>query len=172
MIPHRASVLKAIDDLIQGNSAVTGDEFTLLVSVEIMRHFSPSLLVITFSDMEVAHFGSYSMHLAGIRMVDRLVFELWNEVQTQPSYRGRTTLFILPEFGRDMDGSATNGFFNHRQDRDSTRLTWMMCLGKGAKPGTAAERPVRHVDLCPTVLQAFAIRSRAIDGHGLAEIEL
>ncbi|MGA2888813.1 MAG: hypothetical protein ABSE51_12240 [Terracidiphilus sp.] len=167
-----ASVLRAIDDLVRTNAPVTGDEFTLLVSMEVMRRFAPSLLAITFSDMEVAHFGSYSLHLSGIRTVDRLVYELWNEVQTNSAYRGRTTLFVLPEFGRDLDGSNTNGFFNHRQNNDSTRLAWMMCLGEAVKRPTVIERPAQHIDLCPTIASLFGVMTPDVLGQALPEIRV
>jgi hypothetical protein len=166
------SVVHAIEELVRTNDPATGDEFTFLVATEIMRRFAPSFLVISFSDVEVAHFGSYSLHLAGIRTLDRLVHELWGEVQTNPHYRGKTTLFVLPEFGRDLDGSVTNGFFNHRLDNDSTRLTWMMCLGAGAKPGQVVERPVQHVDLCPTIASLYGLKTLSTQGSTLPEIRL
>jgi hypothetical protein len=128
------------------------------VSVEVMRRFSPALLVLSFSDMEVAHFGSYSMHLAGIRTVDRLVFELWNQVQALPGFKDNTTLFVLPEFGRDADGSTTNGFFNHRQNNDSTRLTWMVCLGDAARKPQLVEQPVTHTGLFPAIAHILGLR--------------
>jgi len=168
----RASVLRAIEDLVHTNAPVTGDEFTFLVSVEVMRRFAPSLVVITFSDVEVAHSGSYSLHLSGIRTIDRLVYELWNEVQANPSYKGRTTVFVLPEFGRDLDGSNTNGFFNHRQNHDSTRLAWMMCLGEAAKPSGVIERPVQHLDLCPTILNLFGVLAPDVSGKFLPEVRV
>jgi hypothetical protein len=146
----------AIAELVRTNAPATGDEFTYLVSREVMRRFAPSLLVVTFSDMEVAHFGSYAMHLAGIRTVDRLVYELWNEVQTQPAYKDKTTLFVLPEFGRDADGSSTNGFFNHRQNDPSTRMTWMMCLGEAARKAQIIEQPAAHTSV-------YAAISRLLD---------
>ena len=161
------SVQQAIDDLVRTNAPVTGDEFTLLVSEEVMRRFAPSLLVITFSDVEVAHFGSYSMHLGGIRTMDRLVYELWNLVQAHPSYSARTTLFVLPEFGRDFDGSNTNGFFNHRSTDDSNSLTWMMCLGEAAHPPNVVERPVQHIDICPTIVRLFGIQDLDLPGKPL-----
>jgi hypothetical protein len=170
--PTRASVSQAIQDLVTTNAPVTGDEFTLLVSLEILRRFAPSLLVITFSDVEVAHFGSYSMHLAGIRTMDRLVHELWNEVQSNPSYREKTTLFVLPEFGRDLDGSVTNGFFNHRFDNDATRLTWLMCLGAAAKRGDVVERPIQHIDLCPTIAEMFGLKAAQAQGTSIPEIRI
>lgn len=166
------TVLKAIEDLVRTNAPVTGDEFTLLTSVEIMRRFAPSLLAITFSDMEAAHFGSYTMHVAGIRTLDRLIFELWNEVQANPAYRGNTTLFVLPEFGRDFDGSPTNGFFNHRFDNESTRRVWMLCMGVGAGKGEVVERTVYHTDVCATMARAFGITELPIAGKPLDEVKL
>lgn len=150
-------VEQAIQNLVLTNAPVTGDEFTYLVSAEVMRRFAPSLLVVTFSDMEVAHFGSYSLHLAGIRTVDRLINELWNLVQTLPAYKGNTTLFALPEFGRDLDGSNTNGFFNHRQNNDSTRQTWMMCLGEAACKPQMIEESVTHTSLFPSIARILGV---------------
>lgn len=163
---------KAIDDMVRANVPISGDEFTMLVSEEVMRRFAPSLLVITFSDVEVAHFGSYSMHLGGIRTMDRLVYELWNLVKSNPDYNGRTTLFVLPEFGRDFDGSTTNGFFNHRAINDSTSLTWLMCLGEAARSTGVIERPVRHIDLCPTIAGLFGIKDMDLLGKPLPGLSI
>ena len=161
------AIQQAIDELVRTNAPVTGDEFTFLVSAEVMRRFAPSLLTITFSDMEVAHFGSYSLHLGGIRTVDRLVHELWAQVQAIPAYNGKTTMFVLPEFGRDLDGSTTNGFFNHRQNSDSTRVTWMMCLGDAVRKAQILENPIEHTDLCPTIARLFEINNLDLPGKPL-----
>jgi hypothetical protein len=158
------AIQQAVGDLVRTNAPVTGDEFTFLVSAEVMRRFAPSMLVITFSDMEVAHFGSYSLHLGGIRTVDRLVFDLWSLVQAQPAYRDKTTLFVLPEFGRDMDGSTTNGFFNHRQDSDSTRMTWMMCMGEAVRKAQIVENPIEQIDICPTLARLFELGDLGLPG--------
>src|SRR5208337_4000657 len=125
----QSSIENAIASFVRGGGPTSGDELTYFVSREVMRKFAPRLLVVDFSDVEVAHFGSYALHLSGIRTADRLAYQLWQEVEANPEYRGRTTLVILPEFGRDPDGSTTNGFFNHRANEESTRSTWMMALG-------------------------------------------
>ena len=136
-----------------------------------MRKFSPSLLVISFSDVEAAHFGSYSLHLGGIRNFDRLAGQPWEEIQTNEAYRGHTTLLILPEFGRDFDGSTTNGFFNHRSDSDSCRNTWMMCLGNAAKHPHVEQVHARHVDVCPTIAALLGGSSHDVRGTKLAGLE-
>ncbi|MGB8260978.1 MAG: hypothetical protein WCE75_11530 [Terracidiphilus sp.] len=165
--PTLGVIQQAIDNLVRTNAPVTGDEFTFLVSAEVMRRFAPSFLTITFSDMEVAHFGSYSLHLGGIRTVDRLVSELWTLIGQLPAYAGKTTLFVLPEFGRDLDGSTTNGFFNHRQNSDSTRLTWMLALGEAVRGAGTIEQPVEHTDLCPTIARLFELKNVELPGKPL-----
>ena len=145
------TIKTAIATFVESGGPTSGDELTYLVSREVMRKFAPRLLVVIFSDVEVAHFGSYAMHLAGIRTADRLAYQMWQEVEANPEYRGKTTLLVLPEFGRDPDGSTTNGFFNHRANEESTRNTWMMALGTGVDKPQIIERPVRHVDLGPTL---------------------
>jgi hypothetical protein len=155
---------QAVGDLIRTNAPATGDEFTFLVSMEVMRRFAPSLLTISFSDMEVAHFGSYSLHLAGISTVDRLVYELWTQLQAIPAYMDKTTLFALPEFGRDLDGSNTNGFFNHRQNSESTRVTWMMCMGDAVRKAQTFEDPIEQTDICPTIARLFELRNLDLPG--------
>jgi hypothetical protein len=125
----RETIQEAITTLVRTEGPTSGDELTFLVSRQVMRKFSPRLLIVIFSDAEVAHFGSYALHVAGIRTGDRLAYQLWQEIQATSEYQGKTIMVILPEFGRDPDGSTTNGFFNHRGDTESTRSTWMMALG-------------------------------------------
>ena len=81
-------------------------------------------------------------------------------------------MFILPEFGRDPDGSATNGFFNHRSDTESTRSTWMMTLGSAVEKPGLVERPIRHVDLCLTVAGLLGCRRIELQGVPIAEVHV
>lgn len=163
--PTLGAIEQAIQDLIRTSYPVTGDEFTFLVAAEVIRRFSPSLMVITFSDMEVAHFGSYSLHLSGIRTVDRLVFELWSLLESLPDYKDKVTMMVQPEFGRDFDGSTTNGFFNHRQDGESTRNTWMMCLGEAVRKGQIIEDPIEQTSICPTIVNLFGAKHLNLPGR-------
>lgn len=165
----QGSIKAAIANFVRSGGPTSGDELTFFMAREVMRKFAPRLLVVAFSDVEAAHFGSYSLHVAGIRTADRLSHQLWQEVQANPEYRGRTTMVILPEFGRDPDGSSTNGFFNHRANETSTRDTWMMVLGSAADKPQIVERPVRHVDLFPTIADVLGYRGLESQGARLLE---
>jgi hypothetical protein len=165
----RNTIEEAISTFVRGGGPTSGDELTFLVSREVMRKFSPRLLVVIFSDVEVAHFGSYALHVGGIRTGDRLAYQLWQEIQGNSEYQNKTTMVILPEFGRDPDGSTTNGFFNHRGDTESTRSTWMMALGAAVDKPQIIERPIRHVDLCTTVAGLLGCPPMESQGARLTE---
>jgi hypothetical protein len=166
----RSTIQNAIASFVSSGGPTSGDELTFFMSREVMRKFAPQLLVVAFSDVEAAHFGSYALHMAGIKTADRLAYQLWQEVEANPDYKGKTTMVILPEFGRDPDGSSTNGFFNHRANVDSTRDTWMMALGAGVDKPQIVERPIRHVDLCPTLANLLGCRALASQGQLIGEI--
>ena len=168
----RSTIEDAISTFVRSGGPTSGDELTYLVSREVMRKFSPRLLVIIFSDVEVAHFGSYALHQAGIRTGDRLTYQVWRDIEAEPEYKGKTTMFVLPEFGRDPDGSATNGFFNHRSDSESTRSTWMMALGTAVEKPGVIERPLRHVDLCPTVTGLLGCPRMELQGMPISEFRV
>ncbi len=168
----RASIEAAIAGFVHGGGPTSGDELTFFMTREIMRKFAPNLLVTVFSDVEAAHFGSYAMHLGGIKTADRLAYQLWQEIQSNPEYRDKTTFLILPEFGRDPDGSSTNGFFNHRANEDSTRDTWVMALGAAIGKPAIVDRPIRQVDLCPTLANLLGCRSLESQGISLPELRL
>ncbi len=165
----QGSIKTAIANFVRSGGPTSGDELTFFMTREVMRKFAPNLLVVAFSDVEAAHFGSYSMHVSGIRTADRLSYQLWQEVQANPAYRGKTTMMILPEFGRDPDGSTTNGFFNHRANEPSTRDTWMMALGRGVDKPEIVERPIHHIDLCPTIAGLLGYRPLESQGAVLPE---
>lgn len=167
----KQTFLTALANFMRGpDSATSGDELTFLVASEVLRRVAPVLLVINFSDVEVAHSGVYSAHLAGIRRTDLLCHRLWNLLQSLPPYQGATTLVILPEFGRDPDGSPTNGFFNHRTDTEENRVTWMMVLGRAVRKPAVIEREIRHIDVAPSLGLRLGVRCGQAAGEPLPEL--
>src|SRR5256885_4100730 len=82
------------------------DELSVYIVRQLMRQQAPSLLWITMHDIDIAHAGAYSLYIDGIRRTDRLSADLWKTIESEPEYAGKTTLFILPDFGRDSDEDA------------------------------------------------------------------
>ncbi len=100
-----AEVLKlSVDDFAaHARSLASPDELSVYVARHLMRQLSPSLLWVTLHDIDVAHSGTFSLYIDGIKRCDRLCAELWQAIQKDPEYANRTAMFILPDFGRDSD---------------------------------------------------------------------
>jgi hypothetical protein len=147
------------------------DELSMYIARRLMQQESPSLLWITMHDIDVAHAGAYSLYIDGIRRTDRLCAELWKAAQSEPEYAGNTTLFILPDFGRDADeDSGGNGFQHHRTGDAASRTTWMMALGAGVRPGVVYDQPMQSIDLVPTLGAMMGFSASFSRGRPIKEL--
>jgi hypothetical protein len=167
----RETLTRGLVEYINGPEAPTsGDELTFFITREVMREFAPSLLLVNFWDMDVAHWGSYSLYLQAITRTDRVTGMLWDEVQSNPAYKDKTTVLILPELGRDGDQNASNGFLNHRSGDASCRNLWMLALGGARLKGGETERPISHLDLSATAGELLGFKLAGITGKPLKEM--
>lgn len=147
------------------------DELSVYIARQLMRQVAPSLLWITMHDIDIAHAGAYSLYIDGIRRTDRLCAELWKTIQAEPEYAGNTTLFILPDFGRDSDEDAGgNGFQHHRTGDALSRTTWMMAMGAGVREGVVYDRPTESTDLVPTLGSMLGFSASLAQGKPIPEL--
>ncbi len=147
------------------------DELSVYITRQLMRQLAPSLLWITLHDIDIAHAGAYSLYIDGIRRTDRLCAELWKTIQSEPEYAGNTTLFILPDFGRDSDeDSGGNGFQHHRTGDALSRTTWMMAMGAGVREGIVIDRPLDSTDLVPSLGSILGFSAALAQGKPIAEL--
>ncbi len=147
------------------------DELSVYIARQLMRQVAPSLLWITMHDIDIAHAGAYSLYVEGIRRTDRLCADLWKTIQSEPEYAGNTTLFILPDFGRDSDDdSGGNGFQHHRTGDALSRTTWMMAMGAGVREGVVFDRPIEPTDLVPTLGSMLGFSASFAQGKPIAEL--
>jgi len=166
----KSSLAKSLLDYFNDPAVPTsGDELTFFMTKEIMNRLAPSLIVVNFWDIDIAHYGAYSLYLEAIRRTDRLVHELWQHAQSLQEYRDRTTLLVVPELGRDSD-VVGNGFANHRSGDESCRRVWLVALGAGVPRSAGTERPIRTFDVAPTVARILGFKMPECEGRPLAEL--
>ena len=171
---HRtAEILKlSFEDFANhAKSLASPDELSVFIARQLMRQLAPSLLWITLHDIDIAHSGAYSLYIEGIRRSDRLCGEIWQAIESSPEYKGCTTMFILPDFGRDSDSNAGgNGFQHHRTGDALSRTTWMMVLGPGIRQNAFVNRPVDSLDLVPTLGAMMGFSPSLAKGRPLTEV--
>jgi hypothetical protein len=162
----------SVNDFIShATTLASPDELSVYVMQQVMRQFSPSLLWITLHDMDVAHTGAYSLYIDAIQRTDRLCAQIWQKIESDLEYKGRTTLVILPDFGRDSDfDGAGNGFQHHRTGDALSRTTWMMVLGPGIRQNVTVDRQIESIDLIPTIGSLMGFDTPYANGKLVREI--
>jgi hypothetical protein len=168
-----AEVLRlSVDDFVaHARSLASPDELSVYVARHLMRQHAPSLLWVTLHDIDVAHSGTFSLYIDGIKRCDRLCAELWQAIQKDPEYANKTTMFILPDFGRDADiDPGGNGFQHHRTGDQMSRTTWMMVLGPGVRQNVVVDRAVESTDLIPTLGSLLGFDARYSTGKPIPEV--
>jgi hypothetical protein len=160
----------SVADFLKGaRNFESPDELSVFIARRLMREYAPSLLWITLHDIDIAHAGTFSLYVDGIRRTDRLCAEIWKMIQSEPEYAGRTSLFILPDFGRDSDEApGGNGFQHHRTGDMRSRTTWMMALGPDIRQKILIDRPIDSMDLVPTLGKYFGFSPRFASGTPIA----
>ena len=163
--------LSVADFLAHARSVASPDELSLFIAQHVMQTIAPNLIWITLHDIDIAHSGAYSLYTDAIVRSDRICAEIWRTLQTNPEYKGRTNLFILPDFGRDGDTEpGGNGFQHHRTGDALSRTTWLMALGPGIRENVTVDRPVESIDLVPTLAKMLGCNPRFASGHLIPEL--
>jgi len=167
------SILKVSvnDFMMHARTLSSPDELSMYIVKRLLKQESPSLLWITMHDIDIAHSGAYSLYVDAIRRTDRLCAELWKAVQSEPEYAGNTTMFILPDFGRDADEDpGGNGFQHHRTGDAASRTTWMMAMGAGVRPGVVYDNPIQSIDLVPSLGAIMGFSAAQSQGKPIREL--
>ncbi len=163
--------LSVADFLAHARTLSSPDELSIYIAQQLMRQVAPGLLWVTLHDIDIAHSGTFSLYTHAIRRSDRLCAELWAAIQNNPEYKDKTTMFILPDFGRDSDTDAGgNGFQHHRTGDPLSRTTWMMAMGPGVRQNAVIDRIVEPVDLVPTVGSLLGCNTRFATGQPSPEV--
>ena len=163
--------LSVNDFMAHARTLSSPDELSMFIVKRLMKEESPSLLWITMHDIDIAHSGTYSLYVDAIKRTDQLCAELWKAVQSEPEYAGNTTLFILPDFGRDADEDAGgNGFQHHRTGDAASRTTWMMALGAGVRQGVVYDSPMQSIDLVPSLGAIMGFSTALSQGKPVKEL--
>ncbi len=163
--------LSVADFLAHARTVSSPDELSIYIAQQVMRQLAPSLIWVTLHDIDIAHSGAYSLYTDAIRRSDRLCVELWTAIQSNPEYKGKTSMFILPDFGRDADTTAGgNGFQHHRTGDPLSRTTWMLAMGPDIREDVTVDRVIEPIDLVPTLGAILKCNARFATGRPLPEV--
>lgn len=120
-----------------------GNAFDIVTQTAAREHLAkhrPHVLYIGMGETdEWAHARRYDLYLESAQRCDRYLSELWDWLQSQPEYRGQTTLVLTTDHGR----GTGRDWANHGANIVGAEFVWMGLLGPqipalGVRENTAA----------------------------------
>jgi hypothetical protein len=159
------------DELNSGTSRITGpgagDAKTVRVAGNLFRGFKPKVLGIVLQQHDVAH-SSYNAYVEVIRRNDVELGRLWDGVQADPALRATTSIFILPEFGRNKDLNERNGL-DHGDGSADINVIPLIAAGPDFKRDVVLRKDTSALDVCPTVCELLGARPELAKGKVLRD---
>jgi hypothetical protein len=151
------------------------DLYTFGYAFEFLKRERPRVMFVSLDETdEHGHGKRYGSYLKSAHRSDSLIAEMWRWIQTDPQYRGKTTLMVTTDHGR---GTSAKGFQRHAMLLRGSAQIWLavigpdtpatgemkdrVCYGQNQIAKTIAEflqlpytnvRPVGHA--IPTVIRA------------------
>ena len=102
---------------------VRHDVYTARLAMAHLTRQKPQVLYLALGETDDwAHDGRYDRVLEAYLRTDRIVRDLWEWLQSQPEYRGRTSLLITTDHGR---GRGPAGWRHHGEKHPGSGDTWM-----------------------------------------------
>lgn len=121
----------------------------------ILDEDRPELVVINSGDVdEIAHIGDLDAYRAAVARADIFVHELWDRLQWDPAYAGRTLFLLTTDHGRHLDTTG-QGAITHGDACAGCRTVFLYASGPGVPAGTVDEDPLDQIALAPTVARVL-----------------
>ena len=109
-------------------TSVRLDVFTHHYALETLKQDRPRLLYISYGETDdFAHDGDYRHYLDAAHRTDAFIRDVWEWVQDDPEYAGRTTFLITTDHGRGSE----DRWIGHGIDWMGSSAIWVAGMGPG-----------------------------------------
>lgn len=139
---------------IGGQGATSGyreDPITFDTVMHVLKTYHPKLMLVNFREPDYsAHQANYEGYLNGIESTDQFVGEMWEWIQNDPIYKGKTALFVTNDHGRHLD-SIADGFVSHGDYCEGCKRLTLFALGPEFKKNKIITTPYEQIDLPVTI---------------------
>jgi len=103
--------------------SVRHDYFTFKLAMAHMKECKTRAIHIGFDETDdYAHDKNYERVLDALHKTDSWLKELWDFVEKDPRYRGKTSIIITTDHGR---GNSAKDWFDHGEDVPEAQNIWM-----------------------------------------------
>ena len=128
--------IKFIADLINESYHPFGEEamdvYIKYLSLFYLKNNKPNAMYVSFGDTdELAHAGNYPEYLKAAHRFDDYIKSIYDFVNSDPEYKGKTTILITTDHGRG-DVIKTQ-WTSHGQKINDSHQIWYAMIGAGVE---------------------------------------
>jgi hypothetical protein len=143
---------------------VRHDFITFEMALEYLRTLRPRVLYVALGETDDwAHDRRYDRYLETAHYFDQCLRRLWEALEADAQYRGRTTMLVATDHGR---GETREDWIRHGAAVEGAQYVWLAALGAGVPPlGEAgADQRLTLSDVAPTMLELAGADYRQLAG--------
>ncbi len=138
-------------------------------AMEALEHQLPRVTYIAYGETDdFAHDGSYDRYIDAAHRTDLMLSKLWTWLQSNPFYRGRTTLIISTDHGR---GDTPDGWAHHFSGASAAKLgvedapngapgsnqIWLAAIGPHIQSGGLVKGHWKQSQIAATALASLQL---------------
>lgn len=138
----------------------SNDALTFRIALAYLKRHQPRVLWLGFGQSDDwAHARRYDRLLDYLHLADSMLAELWQTLQSDEHYRGRTTLIVTTDHGR---GRTPKDWVDHDAGIEGSQDIWVAIIGPDTPAlGEAGKYPdVTQSDIAATMLQYLGLDYR------------
>jgi predicted AlkP superfamily pyrophosphatase or phosphodiesterase len=148
----------------------TADEKNFSDALRILGQYHPKLTLINLLEVDVnGHANLWEGYLKAIQRTDQKALELWNFIENDSIYKGKTTLFITNDHGRHSKGHK-DGFVSHGDNCEGCRSIYMIALGPDFKKNSILPNRYEQIDISKTIAEMLHFNEPVSEGQIMKDL--
>ncbi|MBI1836247.1 MAG: sulfatase [Flavobacteriia bacterium] len=158
---------------IKGSGVSYENDNTTWIDVKrILANYHPKLMLINLLEVDVrAHENDWKGYIKALKNTDEKAFELFNLINTDNHYKGKTTLIITNDHGRHLNGHK-NGFVNHGDKCEGCKHIYCIGIGPDFKKNYKSNTNYELIDISKTISELLYFDMPTSKGKIMTELFL
>ncbi len=143
------------------------DGFTHQYAKAYLKKHQPDFIFISYGETDdFAHNGDYESYLRSTKNTDALIADLWNYIENNAYYSGKTTFIITTDHGRGT--TPIDSWRSHGTKIKGSDQTWIITFGNGilVKGELKIENQLYTNQIAPTIRKLFGLDQKEENGYG------
>ncbi len=146
------------------------DSITVKTVMKILNEYHPHLVLVNFREPDFsAHAGSWDNYIQGVKTPDEYAFQIWQYIQEDKHYKGKTSMFITNDHGRHLD-SVADGFISHGDGCLGCRHVNLFAYGPDFKEDAVVNTQRELIDICATISELLGFEMEFSQGEVMHEL--